>query len=143
MRIWLAYIILLIVPLSLSAQEPGNPAEPDTLTLRSMPARVPDTTFTKGSRQWTLSADYTTEIPVSLDTAFSLFHRYRITDKISEFNAYTGNYGLPLYQINFFDREWKPDRFLYLYYMPFIHTPAKTIFMNTHVPFTEMKWSNA
>jgi len=175
MRKWLAYIILLIVPLSLSAQEPGNPAEPDTLALRrgapvgqpastrepmpggipdtintpmrmrqqSTPAREPDTTFTKGSRQWTLSADYTTEIPLDLDTAFSLFHRYRITDKLSDFNAYTGNYGLPLYQINFFDREWRPDRFLYYYYMPFMHTPAKTIFVNTHVPFTEMKWSNA
>ncbi len=175
MRKWLAYIILLIMPLSLSAQEPGNPAEPDTMALKrgapaglpamtqesmpegspdsiitemrmrqqSMPAREPDTTFTKGSRQWTLSADYTTEIPVPLDTAFSLFHRYRITDKLSDFNAYTGNYGLPLYQINFFDREWRPDRFLYSYYMPFMHTPAKTIFVNTHVPFTEMKWSNA
>ena len=168
MRKWLSYIIILSVPLSLTAQEPdtltvrrgapaGLPARiqepmpggpPDSITAmrmqqQSMPSREPDTTFKKGSRQWTLSADYTTEIPVLLDTAFSLFHRYRITDKLSDFNAYTGNYGLPLYQINFFDREWRPDRFLYLYYMPFMHTPAKTLFVNTHVPFTEMKWSNA
>ncbi|MFZ2286055.1 MAG: putative porin [Bacteroidales bacterium] len=129
MRKWLSYIILLITSISLSAREPGNPAETDS-------------TFKKGSRQWTLSADYTTEIPVPLDTAFSLFHRYRITDKMSDFNAYTGNYGLPLYQINFFDREWRPDRFLYSYYMPFMHTPSTPLFVNTHVPFTELKWSN-
>lgn len=169
MRKWLAYIILLIVPFSLSAQEPdtlalrrgvpaGLPARsqesmqegiPDSIITamrmqeQRLPAREPDTTFRRGSRQWTLSADYTTEIPVPLDTAFSLFHRYRIADELSDFNAYTGNYGLPLYQINFFDREWRPDRFLYSYYMPFMHTPAKTLFVNTHVPFTEMKWSNA
>lgn len=101
-----------------------------------------DTTFTKGSRQWTLSPDYTAEIAVPLDTAFSLFNRYRAADKFSDFNAYTGNYGLPLYQINFFDREWKPDRFLYAHYLPFMFTPANTLFINTHVPFTELKWSN-
>jgi len=101
-----------------------------------------DTIFSSGSRQWTLSSDFTQEILVPLDTAFSLFHRYRITDKYSEFNAYTGNYGLPLYQINFFDREWKPDRFLYSHYQPFMWTPANTLFINTHVPFTEIRWTN-
>ena len=101
-----------------------------------------DSAFTTGSRQWTLSADFTTEIPVPLDTAFSLFNHYRTADKYSDFNAYTGNYGLPLYQINFFDREWKPDRFLYAHYLPFMFTPANTLFINTHVPFTELKWSN-
>ncbi len=54
-----------------------------------------------------------------------------------------GNYGLPLYQINFFDRDWNPDRFLNSYYLPFMYTPANTLFINTHVPFTELKWSNA
>jgi hypothetical protein len=101
-----------------------------------------DSAFTTGSRQWTLSADFTTEIPVPLDTAFSLFNHYRTADKYSDFNAYTGNYGLPLHQINFFDREWKPDRFLYAHYLPFMFTPANTLFINTHVPFTELKWSN-
>jgi hypothetical protein len=48
---------------------------------------------------WTLSSDYTEEIPVAVDTAFSLFHRHKLTDKFSPFNAYPGNYGLPLYQI--------------------------------------------
>ncbi len=96
----------------------------------------------RSTRQWTLSPDFTTEVPLLLDTAFSLFHRYRIADVYSDFNAYTGNYGLPLYQINFFDRPWQPDRFLYAHYLPFMFTPYNTLFINTHVPFTEMRWSN-
>jgi len=113
-----------------------------TGALSAGPDTETDTTFTTASRQWTLSSDFTTEIPVTLDTAFSLFHRYRVADRYSAFNAYTGNYGLPLYQINFFDREWKPDRFLYAHYLPFMFTPSNTLFINTRVPFTELKWSN-
>ena len=130
-----------------AADSPG-PSLADSLiqqaAIRRQPASdfLSDTIFSSGSRQWTLSPDFTEEILVPLDTAFSLFHRYRITDKYSDFNAYTGNYGLPLYQINFFDREWRPDRFLYSHYLPFMWTPANTLFINTHVPFTEMKWTN-
>jgi Putative porin len=169
MRTWLVYIILIFLPLSLLAQEPdtlplrkvqpgGLPARtadslqaaPSDTTVtaarmriqQGMPSRLRDTTRVRGSRQWTLSEDYTTEISLPLDTAFSLFHRHRITDRLSDFNAYTGNYGLPVYPINFFDREWKPDRFIYSYYLPFMHTPANTRFMNTTVPFTEMVWTN-
>jgi len=101
-----------------------------------------DTAFISGTRQWTLSPDFTTEIAVPLDTAFSLFNRYRVADKMSDFNAYNGNYGLPQYEINFFDREWEPDRFLYAHYIPFMFTPSNTLFINTHVPFTELRWSN-
>ncbi len=96
----------------------------------------------RSTRQWTLSSDFTTEIAVPLDTAFSLFHRYRLADSYSDFNAYTGNYGLPLYQINFFDRPWQPDLFLYSHYIPFMFTPSNLLFINTHVPFTELRWSN-
>jgi len=157
------YIAMLLLPLVLAAQEPDTirgrdglpPGMPGMDTTAGPAHALPpergrqpqvagfmlDTVFNKGSVQWTLSADYTTEIIIPLDTAFSLFHRNRIIDKRSDFNAYTGNYGLPLYQINFFDREWKPDRFLYSYYQPFMFTPYNTLFINTHVPFTEMKWS--
>mgnify|MGYP001232420312 CR=1 FL=1 len=156
--LYIAFIIVCL-PLKLSGQDPDTirPVRRDTLpALQRGPARPlaprgadtgkqpagTDTISDKGSRQWTLSADYTTEITVPLDTAFSLFNRYRSADRHSDFNAYTGNYGLPLYQINFFDREWKPDRFLYAHYMPFMFTPSNTLFINTHVPFTELKWSN-
>ena len=160
MRRLLAYMALLVLPVTLSAQEidtiPARVMNPRTMPLQitdslavqdtariPLPPRKPDTIIAKTTRQWTLSSDFTTEINTPLDTAFSLFHRRRITDKVSDFNAYPGNYGLPLYQINFFDRDWKPDRYLYSYYYPFMYTPANPLFINTHVPFTEMAWTNA
>jgi hypothetical protein len=141
---------------SLKAGDPGTPAPvrsgrplpgglqrtPPATGVRASAPAGSDTIRSTGSRQWTLSNDYTTEIALPLDTAFSLFNHYRTTDKYSDFSAYTGNYGLPVYQINFFDREWKPDRFLYAYYLPFMFTPSNPVFINTHVPFTELKWTN-
>ncbi len=92
-------------------------------------------------KQWTLSDDYAQEVQVPIDTVFSLFHRHRIADSYSPLNATLGNYGLPFYQLNFFDRIFDPDKFLYSYYYPFIFQPGNTVFMNTQVPFTEMVWT--
>lgn len=122
MRLFIAHIALLLVPLAVNASDA-------------------DTTVQRITRQWTLSTDYTTEIPVPIDTAYNLFQRYRLTDKYSDFNAYMGNYGQPLYQINFFDREWQSDRYLVSYYVPYMHTPANPVFLNTQVPFTELVWT--
>jgi len=94
-------------------------------------------------KQWTLSQDYSEEIIVPVDTVFSLFNRYRATDKYSPFNASLGNYGLPFYQINFFDRITDPDKFLYANYYPLMFLPDKPLFMNTQVPYTELDWSFA
>lgn len=105
--------------------------------------QTPDTLEKRITRQWTLSGDFTEEIPVPVDTAFNLFHNIRTTDKYSAFNAYPGNYGLPLYQINFFDRIADPDNFLYRYYYPFMHMPGNSLFMNTQVPFSEMVFTFA
>jgi hypothetical protein len=91
--------------------------------------------------QWNLSSDFSEEAPITFDTVFSMYHRYRIADKYSLFNATLGNYGLPFYQINFFDRVTNPDMFLYSNYYPFMHIPEKALFMNTMVPFTELVWS--
>ncbi|HVN56886.1 MAG TPA: putative porin [Bacteroidales bacterium] len=111
-----------------------------TLMLQAQKA---DTTRHHVTRQWKLSDDYTEEVPVSLDTAFSLFHRYRLAERNSWFNAYPGNYGQPLYQVNFFDRINDPDRYLYRYLYPFMHTPENALFINTQVPFTEMVFNYA
>jgi hypothetical protein len=91
--------------------------------------------------QWNLSSDFSEEVPITFDTVFSMYHRYRIADKFSPFNATLGNYGLPFYQINFFDRVTDPDKFLYSNYYPFMHVGEKALFMNTMVPFTELVWS--
>ena len=120
----IGFILLLVLPSLLMAQKA-------------------DTTKTRVTRQWTLSSDYTEEVNIPLDTAFSMFHRNRLADKYSPFNAYPGNYGLPLYQISFFDRITNPDMFLYRYYYPFMHLPVNPVFTNTQVPFTEMVFSFA
>jgi hypothetical protein len=115
-------LLLLSVSIGLSAQK-KEPAKPRIV------------------RQWSLSADFAEEVPVAFDTVFSLFHRYRIADKYSTFNATLGNYGLPFYQINFFDRISDPDKFLYSGYYPFMFHADKAIFMNTQVPYTELGWT--
>jgi hypothetical protein len=94
-------------------------------------------------KEYCLSADYSEEVSTPVDTIFSLFNRFKIADKYSPVNASLGNYGLPFYQISFFDRITDPDRFLYTYYYPFMHLPSNAIFMNTQVPYTELNWSFA
>jgi hypothetical protein len=94
-------------------------------------------------KEFALTSDFTEEVNVPFDTVFSLFNRFRIADRYSPVNATLGNYGLPFYQINFFDRVTDPDKFLYSYYYPLMHIPERTVFMNTQVPFTELLWTFA
>ncbi len=94
-------------------------------------------------KQWNLSADFSEEVLIPFDTTFSLFNRFRIADRYSPVNASLGNYGLPFYQISFFDRVTDPDKFLYSAYYPFMYVPDKSVFMNTQVPFTELLWTFA
>ncbi|MGC1391798.1 MAG: putative porin [Bacteroidales bacterium] len=94
-------------------------------------------------KEWTLSADYSEEVNIPIDTVFSLSNRFKLADKYSPINATLGNYGLPFYQVDFFDRITDPDKFLYAYYYPFMHLPSNALFMNTQVPYTELDWSFA
>jgi hypothetical protein len=94
-------------------------------------------------KEWTLSSDYSEEVRVPFDTVFSLSNRFKIVDKYSPVNASLGNYGLPSYQLSFFDRITDPDKFLYAYYYPLMHLPSNALFMNTQVPYTELDWSFA
>ncbi len=106
-------------------------------------AQDQDTIKRRILKQWSLSGDFSEETPIPFDTVFSLFNRYRRADAYSPVNATLGNYGLPFYQINFFDRITDPDKFLYSNYYPLMHLPGNAIFMNTQVPFTELVWSFA
>jgi hypothetical protein len=103
-------------------------------------AQKSDTLKPRIIRQFTLSTDYSEEVSLPFDTAFSLFNHYRRIEKVSEFNAWPGNYGQPLYQLNFFDRITDPDKFIYRHYYPYMHLPDNPVFMNTQVPFTEMSF---
>jgi hypothetical protein len=106
-------------------------------------AQKQDTLKPRILKQWNLSSDFSEEVIIPFDTVFSLFNRFRIADKYSSVNATLGNYGLPFYQISFFDRITDPDKFLYNAYYPFMHVPDNAVFMNTQVPFTELIWTFA
>lgn len=93
-------------------------------------------------KQWNLSSDFSQEVDIPIDTVFSLFNRFKIADKYSPVNASLGNYGLPFYQISFFDRITDPDKFLYSALYPFMFTPERDVFMNTQVPFTEAVYTS-
>jgi hypothetical protein len=122
---YISIILLLAFSSNLYAQNPDTLKKPRIL------------------KQWNLSSDFSEEISIPFDTVFSLFNRFKIADRYSPVNANLGNYGLPFYQINFFDRITDPDKFLYNYYYPFMHLPDKAVFMNTQVPFTEIVWTFA
>ncbi len=94
-------------------------------------------------KQYSLSGDFTEEVNIPFDTVFSLFNRFKLADRYSPVNAWLGNYGLPFYQISFFDRITDPDKFLYTYYYPLMHVPENAVFTNTQVPFTELVWTFA
>ena len=106
-----------------------------------LPAQDQDSLKPRIIKQWNLSSDFTEEVIIPFDTLFSLFNRYRLADKFSPLNATLGNYGLPFYQINFFDRVTDPDKFLYAWHYPFMYLPGRFVFMNTQTPFTELVWT--
>jgi hypothetical protein len=117
---------------------------PDTIRNIIPKPRISDTV--RGPRilrSYTLSHDFSEEIPLPVDTIFTMSQRYRRSDKYSPVNAMLGNYGLPFYQINFFDRVSDPDKFLYAYYYPLMYVPETSVFMDTQVPFTELFWTIA
>jgi hypothetical protein len=145
----IAIILLLVIFSGLSAQNPAtvpsgfNPRNqfngPSGLKSQKQDSvRKP-----RILKQWRLSPDFSEEVSLPFDTVFSLFNRFKFADRYSPVNASLGNYGLPFYQISFFDRITDPDKFLYSNYYPLMHVPEKAIFMNTQVPFTELIWSFA
>lgn len=91
-------------------------------------------------KQWNLSSDFIDEVPVAFDTMSYLFNRYRVADLYSPVNVMLGNYGLPYYPINFFDRLSDPDKYLYFYHYGFMHLNENALFNNLQMPFTELKW---
>jgi hypothetical protein len=106
-------------------------------------AGAQDTIRHRTIEMWRLSPDLTEEVRVPFDTTFSLFNHYRLADKYSPFNAYPGSYGLPFYQLNFFDRVTDPDKHLLSNFYPLMYQPERYLFMNTQVPFTEFVWTYA
>ena len=122
-----------------------NPQKQDSLKITKISNAHKQDTVKKPRilREWTLSHDFSEEVNIPIDTVFSLSNRFKLADKYSPVNASLGNYGLPFYQLSFFDRVTDPDKFLYTSYYPLMHTSSNTVFNNTQVPFTELNWSFA
>lgn len=131
----ISIILLLAISSGLYAQKPN------VIPLRSNALKQDSVKKPRILKEWTLSADYSEEVNLPIDTVFSLSDRFKLADKYSPVNASLGNYGLPFYQLSFFDRITDPDKFLYAYYYPLMHVPSNTLFMNTQVPYTELDWS--
>jgi hypothetical protein len=135
--------MLRVAPTQVSIKKPRVPPKPDPVKELKVTQRPDSANGPRILKQWNLSSDFSEEVNIPFDTVFSLFNRFRIADKYSSVNASLGNYGLPFYQINFFDRITDPDKFLYSSYYPFMYVPDKAVFMNTQIPFTELVWTFA
>jgi hypothetical protein len=144
-------ILLLAISSGLSAQKPDViSTSPNTQKRDSVKIPKASNTHKQDSikkprilKEFTLSPDYSEEVSIPIDTVFSLSNRFKIADKYSPVNASLGNYGLPFYQLSFFDRITDPDKFLYTSYYPLMHLSSNALFMNTQVPFTELDWNFA
>src|ERR1035437_8978601 len=136
---YISIILLLAISSGLYAQKPTIiPSKPNTYKQDSIKIHRLLNTNKQDSvkkprilKEWTLSDDYSEEVNIPIDTVFSLSDRFKITDKYSPVNASLGNYGLPIYQLSFFDRITDPDKFLYSYYYPFMYLPSNPVFTNT------------
>lgn len=127
-----------------ASQVPGNQDTVKTVKpIRRKGSKQDSVKMPRILKEWTLSHDYSEEIPIPIDTVFSLSNRFKRVDIYSPVNASLGNYGLPFYQLNFFDRVTDRDKYLYKYYYPLMHTSTNPLFMNTQVPYTELDWSYA
>ena len=93
------------------------------------------------TKQFTLSEDYTKIVDVDLDTILTGFQEYNLIDKKNSFYLSLGNYGLPIEEFDFFSRTADPDAFLYRHYKPYMHHLGNKMFIDTHVPFSEISWS--
>ncbi|MEA1885616.1 MAG: putative porin [Bacteroidota bacterium] len=125
----LIYIILFSVSLNTFAQRSKIPEKADTVS--------------HITKQYKLNETYTEIVYVPLDTVVNKFHRHKKTEKISPFFQTLGNYGLPYVEMNFFDRPVDPEYFIYRHVKYFMHHAGNKFYVDTHVPFTELKWTFA
>lgn len=132
---WLTAAGILLCSFGVYAQEPARPTD-------TLPAAGAEVTTPLRFISWKLTEEGSMQ-PVSYDTTFSLFHRHRVTDKYSPFQAHTGGYGLPMQTWDFFRRYDDPDAHFMKPYYPLMHRPENEMYFNTKTPFAEMRYSSA
>lgn len=92
------------------------------------------------TRMFSLTEGYTEMVPVEIDTLITGFQEYRQTDRLTPFNTTLGNYGLPLLETDFFRRNRDFDHYPYRHMKPYMHHSGNNTFIDTQVPFTELKF---
>ncbi|MGE5418804.1 MAG: putative porin, partial [Chloroflexota bacterium] len=132
---------IIIKPGTITRDSVFIPLDTTITTVPSQQRRTDTVRAPKILRQYTLSQNFAEEVTTPVDTGFSMFQRFRRIDKYSPVNAMLGNYGLPFYQISFFDRVADPDKFLYANYYPLMYVPERAVFMDVQSPFTELDWT--
>ncbi len=122
MRRVVSYLIILLVPVLLTAQE-----KPDSVM--------------HSTREFGFSNDFSELVPLDLDTTITNFYRHRINDDTTPFYISMGNYGLEVMEMDFFRRSVDPGEYLYRNFKPYMHYPGNIRFVNTQVPFTQFDFT--
>ena len=107
--------------------------------IASMAGKTDSITHT--TRQYRLNDTYTGLIDIPLDTLINTFHRHKRTENISPFFQGLGNYGLPYIEMDYFKRSLDPEKFIYRHLQYYMHNADNKLFIDTQVPFTELKWT--
>lgn len=94
----------------------------------------------RSTRMFTLSPGYTEIVSVTMDTLITGFQEYKSIEKITPFYTSLGNYGLPVLETDFFKRNRDFDHYPYRYVKPYMHHTANNTFIDTQVPFTELRF---
>ena len=94
----------------------------------------------KVTRMFTLSPGFTEIMPVEIDTFITGFQQYKNIEKLTPFYISLGNNGLPVLETDFFKRNRDFDHFPYRFVKPYMHHTANNTFIDTQVPFTELKF---
>lgn len=97
-----------------------------------------DTAHVRKTRMYSLSDDFTTIVPLKMDTMITDFQDHKVINRYTPFYASLGNYGLPVLELDFFKRNIDQDNFVYRHYLPYMHHPGNKVFIDTQVPFTEL-----
>lgn len=94
----------------------------------------------KVTRMYSLTPGYTEIEPVVIDTLITGFQEYKDIEKRTPFYTSLGNYGLPVLETDFFKRNRGFDHYPYRYVKPYMHHTSNNTFIDTQVPFTELKF---
>ena len=101
-------------------------------------AQVEDNKIIHTTQEFGFSPDFSELIKLELDTVITGFQQHRIIETKTPFFINLGNYGLPVVEIDFFERTISQEDFLFRHYKPYMHHTGNVRFVNTQVPFSEL-----